>query len=922
MSAFFRFFLFLFLFINTLNASTSNYFTVSYDPDYAPFSYIQNDEPEGLLIDYWKLWAEKNNYKIKFVNGKVWENAINMARTGKVDFFLGTNPYEKWMKSSYTIYRTKTSLFVNKDFSKDFSKKAPYLIGLVGEDHKKLIDENFPFSQTIIYKDYNALFKDFLTKKLDLIFDDKIAIEFYTLRNNFFHNIKPLDLLQSLAPIKAISRNKELIERFNEGFRKLTNEELYDIESKWIINKDQQIYKKSFTLTQEEKNFLKNRTFNISVSEDWKPFTFKNKRGEPAGISSEIWDIISRKLNLKCEYNFSNNFSEQLNSIKHKKNDVIFSAGETTDRKNYALFSTPYIEFPFSIVTLKDENFIENIEYLFDKKIAVGKNFTAHKILKENYPNLNYVLVNNIEEGLKKVSNSEVYAYIDIKPSLTYNISKLRFNNLKISGNTGLSYKIAVMVRDDYPILLEIIDKVIASLDEGEVSQIAGKWNNVQFEENFDYTYFWIILSIIFVIFIILIYINQINMKRNKTLKQLVNERTKELQELNRDLERRVDSKTKELIRTNYLLDEAQKIARLGSFSYNTRNKLLHWSDEHFKIFGLYPNEIKPSLITFLSFVHEEDRKRVKTHLYRAVKSDKRKIVEFKIELRDKSIKHIQLTTQVTKFDSESKPLFVVGTVFDLTKIKELEFQKREKDSMLAQQSKMAALGEMLENIAHQWRQPLSVISTASTGLQIQIEMENDIPNDMLYQSVKSINEHSQYLSKTIDDFRNFFNPRKEKLLFTIDSTIEKSLSLVSTRVKKCQIEIIKDLKHVEIKTIESELIQILLNIFNNAIDALNSTNPEKKYIFISTIKRDNTLHIKIKDNAGGIPSKIITRVFEPYFTTKHKSQGTGIGLYMSNEIVTKHLHGNIKVTNTTFTYDNNNYTGALFTISIPLSDL
>ncbi len=919
MKSFFKIIFLFLIFINILNASSPKYFTVSYDPDYAPFSYLENGHPEGLLIDYWNLWAEKNNYKIKFVNGKLWDNAINLARTGRVDFFLGTNPYDTWMKSSYSIYKTKTSLFIHKDFSRDFSKQASYLIGVVGEDHKKYLDTNFPFSQTLVYKDYATLFKDFLSKKLDLIFDDKFAIEFYSLRNNFFHKIKPIDLLEEYVPIKAISRNKDLIDTFNRGFRKLTSEELYEVESKWVLNAEQQIYKKSFSLSQREKDFIRNHPLKVSVSNDWKPFTFKDKNGEPTGMASEVWDMISRSLNLNSEYIFSNNFSEQLNLIKNKKVDVIFSVGETKDRLKYSIFTKPYIEFPLSIVTLKDENFIENINYLYNKKVAVGKNFTAHKLLEEYYPDLKLTPVKNIEEGLKKVSNSEVYAFVGIKPNLIYNINKLNFDDLKISGNTGLTYKVAIMIRDDYPLLQEILNKAISSLDPNEISQVTGKWNNIQYKETIDYTVFWIILSVGFIIFIILIYINQQNMNRNKTLKLLVNERTKELKELNQELEKRVEIKTKELSRTNYLLDEAQKIARLGSFSYNTKTKHLEWSNEHFKIFGLYPNEIKPSITKFLSFVHEEEKRKVKIHLYKAIKSDKREIIEFKILLRDNTLKHIQLTTKVTRFDSNNKPIFIVGTIFDLTKIKELEFQKREKDSMLAQQSKMAALGEMLENIAHQWRQPLSVISTASTGLQIQLEMGNEISEEMLYSNVKSINEHSQYLSKTIDDFRNFFNPKKEKEIFSINSTIEKSLSLVSSRIKKWNIEVVKDLKTIEIETIESELIQILLNIFNNAVDALNSNQLENKFIFISTIKRENYLHIKIKDNAGGIPEKILDKIFEPYFTTKHKSQGTGIGLYMSNEIVSKHLNGSLKVINSSYIYKDIKCKGALFTISIPL---
>jgi len=920
MFLFLRFVFILLLLLETSKASSPREFTVSYDPHFAPFSYLHNKKPQGLLIDYWKLWAKKNNYKIQFINGRFWDNAVNLAKRGKVDFFLGSNPYENWMYDSQPIYKTDVSLFTNKEVEKQISLKGSYLIGVLGNGNKKFISKKFPSSQILVYNSQERLFKNLLSKKIDLVFDSKVAVDFYSLNHNIFQKIKQLKLSRISNSIRVISKDKRLIEIFDEGFKKITNDELYNLESSWILDENQQMYKRTISLTQEEKEFIKNKIFNISVSTEWKPITFRNNKNEADGIATDVWEEISRKLKLKYNYNFSDSFSEQINSLKNRSNDIIFSVGKTKEKLGYSIFTDPYLKFPFSIVTLKDENFIENISYLFDKKVVVKQNSTIENLLKEHYPQIDFLLVEDIREGLKKVSNREAYAYIDVKPNLIYYINKLNFNNLKISGNTGLNYNVSIMIRDDYPILQSILNKAISTLDEKEISQILNKWNNVQFEDNFDYTNFWIGVCIAFIIFIILIYLNQLNIRRNERLKEIVNERTKELKQLNKNLEERVEKKTKELIRTNYLLDEAQKIAGVGSFSYNAKTKKLHWSEEHFKIFGLFPNEIEPTLIKFFSFVHEDDRKKAKLHLYRAIKSDKRKSIELRIKLKDDSIKYIQLTTKVTKFDSYNKPITIIGTAFDLTKIKKLEFQQREKDSMLAQQSKMAALGEMLDNIAHQWRQPLSVISTASTGLQIQLELDQEISKEFLYKSVKSINEHSQYLSKTIDDFRNFFNPHKEKSYFYINSTINKTLTLVSSRIKKSNIEIIKNIKIIEIVTIESELIQVLLNILNNAFDAIDSSKQDKNFIFISTVTKNDFLHIKIKDTAGGIPKEIINRVFEPYFTTKYKSQGTGIGLYMSNEIVTKHLNGFLRVSNSSFIFNDIRYKGAQFTISIPIN--
>ena len=145
------------------------------------------------------------------------------------------------------------------------------------------------------------------------------------------------------------------------------------------------------------------------------------------------------------------------------------------------------------------------------------------------------------------------------------------------------------------------------------------------------------------------------------------------------------------------------------------------------------------------------------------------------------------------------------------------------------------------------------------------------------------------------------------------------TFDLLSAQFNSQNIEIIKNIEDVEINSYENELIQALINILNNARDELKNKDLAHKLIFISASKNDNEVIIKIKDNAGGIAKENLNKIFEPYFTTKHKSQGTGIGLYMTEEIIVRHLKGSIEIRNDEFTYENSSYTGAEFTIKIPL---
>ncbi len=242
---------------------------------------------------------------------------------------------------------------------------------------------------------------------------------------------------------------------------------------------------------------------------------------------------------------------------------------------------------------------------------------------------------------------------------------------------------------------------------------------------------------------------------------------------------------------------------------------------------------------------------------------------------------------------------------------KEIENQQ----NILAQQSKMASMGEMIANIAHQWRQPLSIISTAATGISFQKEL-NTLTDKDFFEATEKINDSAQYLSKTIDDFKNFFSPIKNEKETNIKDLILKTFKLLDAQFKTKNINIVQNIQDIKIVTLENEFLQVLINILNNARDELVKVEYDR-YIFINVFTHKQTAIIEIYDNAGGINENHLEKVFEPYFTTKDKSIGTGIGLYMSHEIVTKHLNGTLSVENYNFTYKNENYKGAKFIIEI-----
>jgi two-component system CheB/CheR fusion protein len=252
------------------------------------------------------------------------------------------------------------------------------------------------------------------------------------------------------------------------------------------------------------------------------------------------------------------------------------------------------------------------------------------------------------------------------------------------------------------------------------------------------------------------------------------------------------------------------------------------------------------------------------------------------------------------------------GADRDITERKKSQQTLKEKEEIILTQSRHAAMGEMISMIAHQWRQPISTISMGANNILVDIEL-GTVDEESLKEEALTITDQTEFLSKTIDDFRDFFKPNKEKEYTQINSSIEDALNVVGKSLEHNNINIIKKLDcKISLHIFKRELLQVLINILKNAKEALIENKIENKKIAISTFEDEYNIIIEICDNAGGIKTDMINKIYEPYFTTKGEASGTGLGLYMSKTIVEKHLKGKIKTINKD--------QGACFRIILPVS--
>ncbi len=416
--------------------------------------------------------------------------------------------------------------------------------------------------------------------------------------------------------------------------------------------------------------------------------------------------------------------------------------------------------------------------------------------------------------------------------------------------------------------------------------------------------------------------------KENKLIEQVLEVNSNELYKTNQNLKELNNTLEDRIIKATKNLEEAQKLAKIGSWKlYINSNKLI-WSDETYRIFDMKKRSSRSlKLRDFLSTIYTYDGLMLVDRYNEHLENKSEYNIVHRIVTRDKKIKWVEERCETT-YDKNDHPLVSIGTIQDITEKKEKEIALQEQEQLLQQQSRLAQMGEMISMIAHQWRQPLGAIGVTTIGIQTKLMLDkydlskqNDLEEFKIYLDARleDINGFVQSLSTTIDDFRNFFKPDKNKENISLIDPINRALKIVKTSMDNKGINIIVDLKNDDKLLIyQNEVMQVILNILKNSEDNFldirkRDSNIKNPQIKITTRKNKDKYIIEISDNGGGISDEILPKIFDPYFSTKDEKNGTGLGLYMSKIIIEEHNNGKLNVENTK--------EGVLFKIELKVCD-
>ena len=891
------------------------------EKNWPPYNFNEYATPKGFSIDYMNLIAQKLDIQVEYIFGPTWDEFMEMLKKDELDVIINiakNKEREVFFDFTTPFHNAENAIYVKKgneniDSLKKLEGKT--IVMPKGFFAQQYIENNYPEIKQILVKDSLEALKLLSLGKADATVDKKNVLD-YIISTQNISNVIPTNYVNDERLVSEIrlgtSKNKPLLNSILQKAQdSISEEELLNLKRKWFGSNE--IKNERMFLSAEEKKYLKEKqVIKICSAINLKPIEFY-ENGLIQGINSDLLNILARKLEIKFEKIKIHNFEIAKEYLRNGTCEVLSTTIEDSSLKNFATVSHPISSYRLAIITQKNKPVVESIDEILNQTLA--KKSTSENIdyLRFKYPSLEVYETKDDYETLESVNNNKAYYAIEPLPVVAYYMSKYAFNNIFISRYIDLELTSKFIIKKEDTQLLKILNKAILEINEQEQMKIFAKWTNLSIKEPFDYAVLWKTLVIIFVIIAILTYRQFVLKKHNNALKIAKNE----IEEKNRLI-----AKQKELFEKLYaksadgvLLIKNKKITDCNEASSN----ILKYTKE----------ELIEKCLSDISPIFQENG--IKSVIKENQKIDEAlKIGQSSFEWIHQDKEQNKLWIEVVLTVIEINNELVIHTVIrDINQRKTMEKElesltnrleerieeeikkNEEKTAQLIQQSRLAQMGEMLSMIAHQWRQPLTAISATTNNLLLKILLNEKIPTKEVENELTLINEYSQHLSLTIDDFRNFFKSDKVKKEIKIENIIEKALSIIKTSFESKNVTLTTSYKfNQDIITYDAEVQQVILIILKNAEDALIEKDIKEKKIFIETSEQEGFAVIKIEDNAGGISNSIINRVFDPYFSTKKEKDGTGIGLYMSKIIINEHCMGSL--------YVENGENGAIFEIRLP----
>jgi polar amino acid transport system substrate-binding protein len=496
---------------------------VSNEKDRYPHSFFSDKEPHGYIIDYMKFLAGKIGVELQFITGDPQELASQLDN-GILDILVPVfKPDASETKYLYSdaIMEVRFSFVVKS--SETSIRSLEDLLGKKlaveqGWKRTEYVERFYPEIELMHFPTSKEALEAVAFGLADASIEDFIVANYimnrYMLGNLQTVNQSKCDVTSDDTMRMAFAKDAPLLKSiFDKAIQSLSEEEQYALHQKWFQH-SQPSPSDTLALTAEEERHLRKKgQINMCIDPDWMPLEAIHK-GEHIGMSRDYMELIHEKINTPIVMVPTDTWLESIEKAKARECDIYSLAMPTPERKLYMNFTKPYLKIPLVLATRPDELFFTNISLIRDKPIGIVKGYAYGEILRVNYPQMHFVEVANVNDGLSRVHRKELFGFIGTLATVGYAIQKEFTSQLKIAGKFDETWELGVGVRNDDPYLFSIFEKAIASIDEEAHQHILNKWISVQYEKSSDYTFIFKVLGIIVLILLYVLF-RQRELKRH-----------------------------------------------------------------------------------------------------------------------------------------------------------------------------------------------------------------------------------------------------------------------------------------------------------------------------------------------------------------------------------------------------------------------
>lgn len=660
---------------------------------------------------------------------------------------------------------------------------------------------------------------------------------------------------QNFAVSKRDPDWEPLVGIIDKALANITEGERHQIEQRWLGEADKKAKYPAVRLTTEEKLWLKrHKKIRIGADTNWAPLEFIDSKGNYKGISADYIAVFSEQLGLNFIKPTKIPWVNVLSKAKEKNLDLIPILMRTPEREKYLRFTKPYLSFPTVIFNRRDSGLLTGVDDLIGAKVASVEGYSIVEQLRSDHPNLALKQYPDVKSALHAVSVGEVDAFIGSLPVGGYMIGQEGLSNLQVAAATKYTYEFSIGVRDDWPELIDILNKAIDTLDDELKNDILRRWSTVKYEKHIDYTLLWRVLGIAMLIFIIGS-IWTIQIRRSRKVIQEGRER----------------------------LELTLKSAQLGAWDARiSPDGVMNLSQDStfYRHHGI-PNTTKNlSLDDIYSRVAEENLPAMQAEIKRFLQSGDEDIsLEYRVRDQERWL-YVKGHT-MESYDT-GRPKYIVGITQDIT-----ERHKTHEALQLANSFK----SEFLANMSHEIRTPMNAI----IGLGHLLTKTSLLPKQNDY--VNKIQISAKSLLGIIDDILDFSKIEAgrlniETIPFRFDEIFENISILASTRIGDSPIEFLYDFDTNIPPMLSGDpyrIGQILTNLVSNSVKFTETGSIVVRAILKKIDSKEAWLRFEVEDTGIGINPEKLSSLFDPFTqadgSTTREYGGTGLGLSISEKL-------------------------------------